>query len=208
MDTDTVELRVTLPIRTVVGCGQLLERQGQQVKGVSVEMLVQGTLISMIPWFEKKGWIEPIDDPKMHFVAMFGDQVAGLSLDEPELEIEVGGASTDSFAEAEEVEARVQAKLREQEIVRSNRTTDPIDVPDIQRPPKMDLLKVNRMDIGVLSTIAPKDVMIEKVTKGIGDAVFRAAVEIVYTSLSPELWGTKTAEQAVNDMIGRHEAST
>jgi hypothetical protein len=211
MEEETVQLTINLSLRTLVGCGQLLERQGNKVDGVALETLVEGTITSMIPWFERKGWIAPVPDPKLTFLTMFGEQVPGLA-DEPNLEISLtGGAEqpveppADSFQVGEDVEAAVQARLREQALERTKRPIEPTVVPDVQKPSKINLLKVNRMDIGVLSTIAPKDVMIEKVTKGLGDTVYRAAVEIVYTSLAPELWGTPTADQAIKDMMARHE---
>lgn len=209
MSDETVTLTIELPFRTLVGCGQLLKRQGQDPQSISIEQLVESTINSMMPWFEKKQWIEPVQpgDEKLVFVAMFGDQVPGISDDEPNLEIDIPGKPTDGFAVAEDVEAAVQAKLREKALESTKRDTSPSVVPDVQRPGKIDLFKVNRMDISVLSMVSPKDNLIDKVTKGIGDTVFRAAVEIVYTSLSPELWGTKTAEQAVQDMIQRHEVS-
>jgi hypothetical protein len=210
-DEETVQLTINLSLRTLVGCGQLLERQGNKVDGVSLEVLVEGTITSMIPWFERKGWIAPVPDPKQTFLSMFGEQVPGLDTGEPNLEINLSGnAETpapvgDSFQVGEDVEAAVQARLREQALERTKRPIEPAVVPDVEKPGKINLLKINRMDIGVLSTIAPKDVMIEKVTKGLGDTVYRAAVEIVYTSLAPELWGTSTAEQAIKDMMARHE---
>lgn len=200
MSDETVTLTIELPLRTVIACVQLHERQKLPIEAVSQEQLVEGTINSMVPWFEKKGWITPVEDVKATYIAYFGADSEPVS-PEPDLDLR------DGFAVAEDVEAAVQAKLREKALEATKRDTKPTVVPDVQKPGKMDLLKVNRMDIAVLSTIAPKDVMIDKVTKGIGDAVFRAAVEIVYTSLSPELWGTQTAEQAVKDMMARHEAT-
>lgn len=202
MTENTVQVTIELPISAIVGCAQLFERQGQTLEGVTAEALVQGTVTSMVPWLQKKFKIEPLTEEQAYnyYLRTFaGEQLAD---DEPEFELIVG---KDTFEVARDVDAAVTAKLREKEVAAANRQTEPTEVVDPAKPGKINLLNVNRMEISVLSTIAPKDVIIEKVMKGIGDPIFRAAVEIVYTSLSPELWGTPTAEQAIKDMVARHE---
>jgi hypothetical protein len=213
MSDNNIQVVLELSVRTVVGCGQLWARQGNDPKKVDLNDLVAGTITSMIPWFEKKGWIETLMDHEAGevFANLFG---VAPQMAEPELNIDLAAShdpselAVDEFKVSEEVDGRVKAKLSERELASSLRSTDPAEVPDVPKPAKFNLLKVNRMDIDMLSKLSPKDVLIEKVVKGIADPVYRAAVEIVYTSLSVELWGTKTAEQAILDMVAKHEEIT
>jgi hypothetical protein len=197
MSDRELEYTINLPLRTVVGCGLLLAKQGQDPKDVTEQALVTLTLISMVEWFDKKRWISLPPDEELENSY---DKLFGIAQPTAGEDFRIGGL-------ADQIEERVQAKLSEKELETAKRSTAPTEVPDVQKPGKTDLMKVNRMDIAQLQMLSPKDTLIDKVIKGLADPIYRAAVEIVYTSLPAELWGTPTAEQAINDMVMRHEVA-
>ena len=60
--------------------------------------------------------------------------------------------------------------------------------------------KVNRMSIGNLCRISPRDSVLRSCIDGITTPLYRACVEVVYTSLDPDLWDGPVAKSAVADM--------
>ena len=198
MSDSKLEFTFEIPLRTVIGCAQLLVRQSQDPRSVVQGELILSTLNSMIGWFEKQGWIDhvPVEDLNQAYFELFGIHPPGYEPPQADFRIESLASALDSALAQHETEKQLAV---------SNRSTEPTPTPDIPEPISIDLSKINRMGMDMLAKLAPKDVLIEKCMKGIVDPAYKWAVEIVYTSLSPELWGTKTAEQAVNDMLARHK---
>lgn len=70
-----------------------------------------------------------------------------------------------------------------------------------------NLMDVDRRNIKYLSEEAPKDRFIEQAMESPDEEIFIAAVEIAYSNLPVDQWGTETAEKLISQLVKKHLTS-
>jgi hypothetical protein len=202
----TEQVNVRLSLNCLIGCGKLMLKQGHEIDELSMASIVRSTLEGLISWLENEGHIESSqslteDEVDELYSMMFNrdaTEKGGLNFNALELLTE---EKLDELAEKAREMANNRPTPPEPNVKTS---TEEIETSDIVDPP-LDVFNINRMDIANLTKMAPKDVLIIKCNNGIVEPEFIAAVEAIYTKLSPDLWGTTTAQQAVADLVRRHQ---
>jgi hypothetical protein len=202
----------------------MLQKQGSDTTIISVPTAIRSTLEGLMRWLVSEGQLPEEnthneEELEKIYRAMFQDARGAPNFTSLTIQVEpekseapqnLESPTSDDVNPSDPVDLEAitaAVEQRAQQMIESKvlRQSDPIetaDIPDIHT----DLMSVNRMDIKTLAKIAPKDVLIEKCVKGIVDPIFLTAVEIIYTKLSPDLWGTSTAEGAIQNLIKHHRS--
>lgn len=71
----------------------------------------------------------------------------------------------------------------------------------------IDLFKQPRRPLIELALVAPKDILITEASES-ENKLFVAALEIVYSNLAPDQWGSDRAKQHIADLIKLHKEET
>ena len=77
----------------------------------------------------------------------------------------------------------------------------------IANQPKVDLFTVRRKTLSELRELCPKDRILQDLKDENADRLFVTAVEIVYSNLPIDQWGTSAAERLIDDLVKKHLTS-
>lgn len=213
MEPDPEDIpRPTITAATTLGCIEIAAQNGLDVEATPIEEIVNYSINGIFDWLRDTGHVPPIVGSPDQRLADF---LISQNLPSEELKAALESGDERLIQQVREKEARflkeaterVNRDIQERGHQRAMDIVKDYTPEEIPEPiyKSLNLESVNRMSIDNLAKLAPNDVLLQKITKGVVQPYYRWAVEVVYTQLSMEHWGTAMAEQLIADMVQRHE---